>query len=301
MRNKALTGGAVVLIIIGLVVVFCLWAGEKINDKITENNPNISKPAPDNNENPLAPPTASSEAEKVYLALGNPSNASSSPSNADNYLMVNNIYALSYNRDKGIPNWVAWRLTASDFGSANRQNDFRPDERLPQNWTHVMPNDYTHSGYDRGHLCPSADRSNSEESNSETFLMTNMTPQTHALNAGPWEKLETYSRSMVRRDTTLYIIAGQYGEKEKLKNKVSVPTNFWKIIVVLPANGNVSAINANTRIIAVDMPNDEYVANENWRKYRTTVKNIEQKTGYNFLSNIPDNLRNMLKSKIDTQ
>ena len=301
MRNKALSGGVAALIIIGLLIVLCLWAGTKIREKIAESNPDSSKPAPNNNENPLAPPSASSEAEKVYLALGNPSNASASPSNADNYLMVNNIYALSYNRDKGIPNWVAWRLTASDFGSANRQNDFRPDERLPQTWTHVMPNDYSRSGYDRGHLCPSADRSNSEESNSETFLMTNMTPQTHALNAGPWEKLETYSRSMVRRNTTLYIIAGQYGEKEKLKNKVSVPTNFWKIIVVLPANGNVSAINANTRIIAVDMPNDEYVANENWRKYRTTVKNIEQKTGYNFLSNTPDNLRNMLKSKIDTQ
>ena len=301
MRNKALNGGIAAVIIIGLLIVLCLWAGKKINEKIAENNPNSSEPAPNNNENPLAPPSASGEAEKVYLALGNPSDASSSPSNADNYLMVNNIYALSYNRDKGIPNWVAWRLTASDFGKANRQNDFRPDERLPQNWTHVTPSDYIRSGYDRGHLCPSADRSNSEESNSETFLMTNMTPQTHALNAGPWEKLETYSRSMVRRDTTLYIIAGQYGEKEKLKNKVSVPTNFWKIIVVLPANGNVSAINANTRIIAVDMPNNEEVGNENWRKYRTTVKNIEQKTGYNFLSNTSDNLRNMLKSKVDTQ
>ena len=301
MRNKALSGGVAALIIIGLLVVLCVWGWTKIRDNIAENNPNSSEPAPKNNDNPLAPPSAASEAEKIYLALGNPSNASANPSNADNYLMVNNIYALSYNRDKGIPNWVAWRLTASDFGKANRQNDFRPDERLPQNWTHVMPNDYSRSGYDRGHLCPSADRSNSEESNSETFLMTNMTPQTHALNAGPWEKLETYSRSMVRRDTTLYIIAGQYGEKEKLKNKVSVPTNFWKIIVVLPANGNVSAINANTRIIAVDMPNNEEVGNENWRKYRTTVKNIEQKTGYNFFSNTADNLRNMLKSKVDTQ
>ena len=131
--------------------------------------------------------------------------------------------------------------------------------------------------------------------------MTNMSPQTHDLNAGPWEKLESYSRSLARRNVTLYIIAGQYGEKGKIKNKITVPTNFWKIIVVLPDNGDVSTINQDTRIIAVDMPNSEGVQNENWRKFRTTVRNIEQRTNYNFFSNLPENVRNSLKTKVDVK
>lgn len=96
--------------------------------------------------------------------------------------MVNEAFALSYNNDKGTPNWVSRRITKADFGSANRQKDFRPDGRLPKGWKIVKPTDYTGCGFDRGHICPLADRSFSDELNRETFLMTNMIPQTGDLN-----------------------------------------------------------------------------------------------------------------------
>ncbi len=298
MKSKALIGGIIALIILAAAILFCVWAGSKINEKLSEINPD----APTTTE-PNAPPTAEpTSVQQTNLPFGNPSNAVANTSNANNYLMESTSYTLSYNRDKNIANWVAWQLTKRDLGEASRQNDFRPDDRLPESWTRILPSDYSGSGFDRGHLCPSADRSNSRESNSATFLMTNMSPQTADLNQGAWEKLETYSRSMARREGNLFIIAGQYGNRrERVKSKITIPTNFWKIIVVLPPGVNSSAINKDTRVIAVDMPNISGIKEKNWRDYKTTVRQIEQKTGYNFFSNLPQNLQNSLETKADSR
>ncbi len=298
MKSKAIIGGIIALIILAAAIIFCVWAGTKINEKLSEINPS----APESSE-PNAPPTVEpNNIQQANLPFGNPSNAAANTSNANNYLMESKSYTLSYNREKNIANWVAWQLTKRDLGEASRQNDFRPDDRLPEDWTRILPSDYSGSGFDRGHLCPSADRSNSREANSLTFLMTNMSPQTPDLNQGPWEKLETYSRSMARREGNLFIIAGQYGNRrEKVKGKITIPTNFWKIIVVLPPGANASAINKDTRIIAVDMPNVSGIKEKNWRDYKTTVRQIEQKTGYNFFSNLPQNLQNSLETKIDSR
>nr|HMS38970.1 DNA/RNA non-specific endonuclease [Pyrinomonadaceae bacterium] len=138
MKSKAIIGGIIVLIILLVAILACVWAGSKINEKLSEINPN--QPAPQNEATPQ--PTQSSG----HLALGNPSNASNNP---DNFLMQNDYFALSYNREKGLANWVAWSLSKGDFGSANRQNDFRPDDRLPGNWTRILPSDYSGSGFDR--------------------------------------------------------------------------------------------------------------------------------------------------------
>src|SRR5207247_1124328 len=125
---------------------------------------------------PTSPSVNESELNRS-LPLGNPSNAVPNPANPNNYLIPGDYYTVSYNRDKGIPNWVSWTLTENDIGKTTRQNDFRPNTDLPSDWKRITPFDYNGSGYDRGHLCPSADRSNSKESNSSTFLMSNMTPQ----------------------------------------------------------------------------------------------------------------------------
>lgn len=233
-----------------------------------------------------------------FLPFGNPSNAVFSQSSANNYLIADENFSLSYNRSKGISNWVMWKVDKNSFGKIRRQNDFRPDDRLPESWTKISPNDYSGSGYGRGHLCPSADRSFSAAANSFTFMMSNIAPQTNDLNAGPWQKLETYSRSLARRNNTLYIIAGQYGDNGKIKNKLTIPTNFWKIILVVSQD---SGINKDTRIIAVDMPNIKGIEEDNWRTYRTTVEEIEKKTNYKFLTNLSDDLQKVLKRKMDTR
>lgn len=298
MKNKALIGGIIALAIIVLLVIFCFWGGKKINDWMRgTNEPTITNPtAPP--QNPSAPPTSPEQAQAVYLALGNPSSASASDPN--NYLLVNNFMAISYSRDRAIPNWVAWRVTKADLGNLEREDAFRPDDRLPKGWTRVTPSDYTGSGYDRGHVCPNADRYTSREAADATFLMTNMTPQTGDLNRGPWQKLEAYLRTLVTRGSDVYIYAGVYGDKGKLKKKVTIPTNNWKVAVVVPAGSDVSAVNANTRVIAVDMPNVKGILRADWQTYRTSVRQIEQNTGYNLFSNLPQNIQDALETKTDT-
>jgi DNA/RNA endonuclease G (NUC1) len=193
MKNKALIGGAIALGIIVLIAVLCFWVGKKGLDNLRGDTNTTETTRPDGRRPPPTVPTTApdspEEAAATYLALGNPSNASASDPN--NYLLVNNYFVLSYNRDRAIPNWAAWRISRAELGDFPRPepDPFRPDDRLPKSWKRVTPSDYAGSGFDRGHLSPSADRSASVEGMTETFLMTNMTPQTGDLNRGPWQKL----------------------------------------------------------------------------------------------------------------
>ena len=128
-----------------------------------------------------------------HLLLGKPSNATAF--NAKDYLLVRPQYALSYNRDKGSPNWVSWQLNQSWLGSLPRL-PFEPDGSLPQSWYQVQPDDYTGSGFDRGHLVPAADRNKTTADSQAVFLMTNIFPQSPDNNQGPWEKLESANSNL---------------------------------------------------------------------------------------------------------
>ncbi len=299
MKNKAVVAGLIALGILVLVVIFCFWAGKKINEKLTGTNETPTTTQTPTTGNLPKQPTNEQEAQATYLALGNPSNATPNTSNADNFLLVNNFYALSYNRSRATANWVAWRVTKADMSDLSREDSFRPDDRLPKSWGRITPSDYTGSGYDRGHICPNADRDGSPDSMASTFLMTNMIPQTPDLNRGAWAKLEGYLRTLVTRGSDLYIVAGVYGEKGKIKKKVTIPEYVWKIAVAVPQGAGIDAINENTRVIAVNMPNAKGIKNADWQIYRTTVREIEQNTGYNFFSNLPQNLQDKLENKKD--
>jgi endonuclease G len=236
------------------------------------------------------------------VALGDPSGATADASNRNNYLLVKPQYVLSYNNDRGGPNWVSWRLTAADIGDVERQNNFHPEASLPAGFKRVTPDDYTGTGYDRGHVCNSKDRTATEADNSETFSMANMLPQTPDLNRQVWESLESYSRTLAQKGNQLYIVAGGYGSAKVIgrANKVTVPTNCWKIILVLPEGKDISQADKSARVIAVDMPNTSGIAQDPWTKYATTVADIEQKTGYHFFDGLPQDVQAALKSKKDS-
>lgn len=237
-----------------------------------------------------------------HLGMGNPSNAITSTSTPSNYLMSKTQYALSYHRYRGTPNWVSWHLEQIDLGSAPRQDDFRADNTLPTDWYHVVSSDYTNSGYDRGHMCPSADRTDTITNNSATFLMTNMIPQAPDNNQGPWAVLENYTRDLVRAGNECYIISGSYGFVKTIDGgNITVPARTWKVIVVLPPGSSDAArVNTNTRVIAVNMPNSQGIRSISWKNYRVSVDSIESATGYNLLSNVASSVQSVIEARVDT-
>ncbi len=239
------------------------------------------------------------------LILGNPSGATSDVANPNNYLMAKPQYTLSYNRSKGEPNWVGWRLDSTWItGAADRQNDFRPDPALPADWYHVATEDYTGSGYDRGHMCPSGDRTRSIADNSATFLMTNFVPQLAANNQGPWENFESYCRTLAGQGNELYIFSGGAGTIGTIAGgKVNIPQVTWKVVVVLPNGSNdLQRVNKGTRTIGIIVPNQPPLdINAPWRNFRVSVDAVENLTGYNFFSNVPKNTQELIERRKDRQ
>ena len=257
---------------------------------------------------PVAPPTFATDST---LIMGNPSSATTNPADFTNYLLREGYYSVSYNRERGIPNWVSWHTVNTDLGSVPRQDDFRANPSLPAGWYQVDNLSYSSSGFDRGHMCPSADRTSTIVANSSTFLMTNIIPQSPQNNQVTWAGLEDYCRNLVLAGNELYIISGAYGEGGSTTNgglqtsinngRVVVPAKVWKVIVVLSNGSNdLNRVNANTRVISVVMPNIETV-NADWKTYRNSVDFIEQETGYDLLSNVTTGIQNIIESRIDNQ
>jgi endonuclease G len=209
-----------------------------------------------------------------------------------------------YNNKTKTAYWVLWQLNKSWMGAADRQNNFRPDDGRPDAWYKLRPNDYTGSGYDRGHIAPSADRTRNEADNSATFLMTNMMPQVPEVNRGVWGDLEEYCRELVQQGKELYIVAGPVGRNGSIgrKEKIAVPAKNWKVIVVLDRQGlGIQGITPDTRTIAVIMPNDSSVKGKGWKSFRVSVARVERETGLNFLSNVSPQVQQIIESKVDSQ
>jgi endonuclease G, mitochondrial len=249
----------------------------------------------------VAPPQgsavqASDLASSVHLALGVPRDADPS----DDHLLDEHSFVVSYSPTKRVPNWVAWRLDRSYLGHVKRKNDFRPDPALPAELYHVSESDYLHSGYDRGHMCPSADREDTPADNSLTFLFTNMEPQLHELNAGPWERLEEYERQRAERGAVLYIVAGGVFSAPfpTIGQGVAVPAANFKIVVVLGDGQKAADVADTTEVIAVLMPNERGVGEHAWGEFLTSVDAVEQATGYDFLDAVPEPVQRVIEARI---
>jgi endonuclease G len=238
------------------------------------------------------------------MVLGNPTHAITRISAPNNYLLMKPEYVLSYNNAEGTPNWVEWELNSRDIGREPRSNLFHEESLLPPAWR-IEPSLYKGSGFDRGHLCPSGDRTNNREDNYQTFSMVNMVPQAPDNNRGPWEKLEKYERNLARLGKQLYIVAGRigeggvgaYGAASKVAERVSVPQSLWKVLIVLNRAGE--RITRETRAIAVIMPNIQGIKEQPWRSYLTNIDAIEKATGYDLLSNLPINVQKVIESRVD--
>jgi endonuclease G len=177
---------------------------------------------------------------------------------------------------------------------------------LPKKWYEASNSSYKGSGFDKGHNCPSGDRTSSPEANSATFLMDNIIPQAPNNNQHTWEHLESYCRQQVKKGNEVYVIMGSYGNGGTgrlgyrttiAKGHILVPANIWKIVLIIPnGDDDLNRIDADTRIIAINTPNDNSIS-PNWMNYVCTVSDIEKATGYKFLTTLTAELQDTLKNR----
>jgi endonuclease G len=239
-------------------------------DRTVETDPFVPRPEPE--------PRAF-----THLDLGNPTNADENPDNKDNFLLKKSTFAISYNNTLRHANWVSWETNSTYIGSTKRTNDFSTDSSLPAGFIRVQPDEFFTTGFDRGHVIPSADRTFNSTENRETFLMTNMLPQAPGLNRISWNNLEQYCRDYVRSGYTLFIVAGAYGTggdgsvgaADKIGG-VNVPKRNYKIIVATKGN-NINSITKDAVVIATDFPNsDATTSKRDWIRFITTAEEIEK-------------------------
>ena len=232
----------------------------------------------------------------IHLTLGLPTDDDPS----DDYILVRYQYALSYNKDMNVCNWVSWELNSEWYGDVPRRTgNFLQDPLLPEGYYKVKHADYTNSGFDRGHMVRSEERTATEEDNRATFYMTNILPQTPDLNQGVWYAFERHLENLCKQENKqLFVIAGGiFHTKQKINDLVAIPDSCFKIAIVLEKGQNLKDINDRTPVIAVVMPNIAGVRRDEWETYKTTINRIESSTGYSFLTRVNKKVGDVLKRK----
>lgn len=199
-------------------------------------------------------------------------------------LLIYRGYVVNFNTQWKIPNWTIYELTPEDIdptkGKAKRRTRFYQDKYSISCESQAKHADYTKSGFDRGHLTPAGDQSWNQELKDETFLITNIAPQFPDLNRGIWEKLESGIRKLVRDSAaTCYIVTGTILDaKEALKNKIGIPSYFYKIIY--------SNIRGKDYLYCFLVPHLSSFKNPDINFYQTTLKEIEKQTHYHFFEKL---------------
>ncbi len=243
------------------------------------------------------------------IRFGMPADAKHDPASKDAYLMDRPQFVLSYNDSTRNPNWVCWSLNAADIGNATR-TAFKSDPDLPKEFYHVRNDDFVGTGFDKGHMCASKDRSASDPDNDITFYLTNVVPQSPNNNQKGWRLLEERCRDLAKQGKELHIACGPHGQggtgqigKDEAKRltigktqPIVVPESVWKVVLVLP--GKDAVPDAQSQAFAVWMPNDQTVGTD-WKKYSVSVATVEQRTGYRFFPLVPDAVANPIKSRAD--
>lgn len=211
------------------------------------------------------------------------------PDNLPEIIVNYEGFKVSFNPEQHVPNYVVWELTGEETrGDIPRKAKFHADKNVPGC---ASLDDYRNSGFDRGHMAPAADMKWNVNAMDDSHALTNMCPQTHTLNGGRWATLEDKARLWAQRDSAIIIIAGPILTDEIAErigpSKVAVPERFFKVIMAPFANP--------PRAIAFIMPN--FPPYDPLEVMATTVDNIEQITGFDFFSVLPDSIENIVENQ----
>lgn len=196
---------------------------------------------------------------------------------------------VSYNPLGHLPNWVAWELTGEETaGSFGRSDRFTKDPDVP---SCPSSDDYLHSGYDRGHMAPAGDMKWSARAMEESFYMTNIAPQVHALNSGSWKNLEEKCRIWARHDSAIVIVCGPVYRQDPIEYisdlRIAVPAEYFKVII--------APYSSPPRGIGFIMPNAKVPGG--MQACAMSIDEVERITGHDFFHNLPDDLEAAIESQ----
>ena len=209
-------------------------------------------------------------------------------------ILVRRGYIVSYNLHHNLPNWVAWELTPDKLVERESRTDkFLPDPDLPEAVA-VTTDDYKHSGWDRGHMCPAADNRWDWRAMQESFYMTNICPQNHNLNGGDWKELEDACRGWAQTEGKIYIVCGPILYKQKHEtigheHRITVPEAFFKVILCPDSRP--------PRAIGFIYKNE--AGNRPLNHYANSVDQVERVTGIDFFPALPDDVERQVEAEYD--
>jgi endonuclease G len=216
------------------------------------------------------------------------------PTSTTGTIIQHQYYTLSYAEAYEQAEWVAYKLTKKELSEPwlARNDDFRPDPNVPSG--SATPQDYRNSGYDRGHLVPVADRAFNEAAMSETFYMSNMSPQARNFNGGIWRELEEQARYWAKRNNELYVVSGPVLTLEPKsyigENKVAVPAAFFKVLLDIHE--------PQTKGIGFVIPNE--VSYDPLFDYAVSIDDVEELTGLDFFGDlIPAELEEEVEADVN--
>lgn len=213
------------------------------------------------------------------------------PHSADGEIIRHQHFTLSYIEKHEQAEWVAYRLTGEEVqGVEERSDDFREDPMVKTGSATLQ--DYYRSGYDRGHLAPAGDMKFSEEAMSESFLMSNMSPQAPEFNRGIWRLLEEQVRRWALQNGSLYVVTGPVFNQRSRKigeNKVSVPKAYYKVLL--------DYTEPEIKAIGFLLPNKG--SDKDILTFAVPIDSVEKVTNIDFFPALPDAEENRLEMEVN--
>ncbi len=212
-------------------------------------------------------------------------------------VLRNEGYMVGYSGLRRNPLWVSYRLEATPHGpTGSRPSRFTQDARILLPWWQVSHDDYTGSGYDRGHLAPNyaMARVHGRDAQLASFLMTNISPQTPNLNRRVWQRIEQSAMDhFVQIKGEVWVTTGPVfsAEPKYLESGVEIPEAFYKIFVAPPQGER--PLKSLAFLVPQTVRGDEPLA-----QFLVSIREIEERTGLNFLHRLPHEQQEQLETTI---
>ncbi len=234
---------------------------------------------------------AASERFEEAKALKDATNEFFLPTSTTGQIVHHSGYSLSYSEAHEQAEWVAYELKKDQLSNANfKRPYFEIDKDIKTRAAHWY--NYKNSGYDRGHLCPAADRKYSKTAFDETFLTSNISPQEHEFNSGIWNSLEQKVRYWAFKYDGVFVVTGgvlEEGLESIGEEQVSVPKYFYKVLI----DNN----SGQTKMIAFLMPHEN--SDRPLYDFVVSTDHIEQLTGIDFFPELEDAVEQKLEASSD--